>query len=163
MGGKIFKEIFIFILLVIVILFTLSMIFYDFFHNTQELPEIKEYIADSNVKATLQEIDANSEERDSSDSLLKSYEIVNADLKNYQSEGSYDKGKAHPFEDYKKRASMEYESDVGSVTDEENSSDKTTTSTNTNKTNSNTTTSKTSNSTNTTSTQGTLFEEPNSK
>lgn len=174
MGGKIFKELIIFVLLVLVVLFTLSMVFYDFFHNTQELPKIKEYIADSNVKATLQEIDANNEEKDESESLLKSYEIVNADLKIYQSDGSYDKGNANPFGGYQTRASMEYEAGIGKQ--EENDDGNTTTtktssttsSTKTSTTTTNTTSTKSSSSTtttttNTSSTQGTLFEEPNSK
>lgn len=168
--GKVFKEIFIFLLLIAVIICTLCMIFYDFFDNTQELPKVKEYIADSNVKATLQEIDANNEERGDSDSLLKSYEIVKADLKIYQVDGSYEKGNANPFEAYKTRARKEFEKGTGYVevkdddttnstakTDDDD--DKTTTTTNTNKTSSSTTTS----TTNSSSTQGTLFEEPNSK
>lgn len=166
--GKVFKEIFIFLLLIAVIICTLCMIFYDFFDNTQELPKVKEYIADSNVKSTLQEIDANNEEKDDSDSLLKSYEIVKADLKIYQTDGSYQKGNANPFEAYETRAKKEYEKGVGIVDKEDDDvtnsttktdDDKTTTTTNTNKTSSSTTTS----TTNSSSTQGTLFEEPNSK
>lgn len=162
MGKKIFREIFIFILILLVVGFTLSMIFYDFFHNTQELPKIKEYIADSNVKATLQEIDADNEERDESESLLKSYEIVNADLKIYQSDGSYDKGKQHPFEEYKTRASIEYSE--GTLTeDDDDDTTTTTTKTSSSNTSSTTNTTTTTTTTNTSSTQGTLFEEKNSK
>lgn len=167
MGKKIFKEIFIFILVILVVGFTISMIFYDFFHNTQELPKLKEYIADSNVRATLQEIEAESEEREDGESLLKSYEIVKADLKNYQTGGSYDKGKQHPFKEYETRAHKEYatgtssdENTVGNTTSttKNNTTTSSSTTANTTKTNSTTTTTSSSS-----STQGTLFEKENSK
>lgn len=158
--GRILKEIFILLLLGAVILFTLSMIFYDFFDSTQELPEIREYVADSIVKTTIQEIEMNLDTSTSSDSLLKSYEIVSADLKNYTTKKSYQKGKANPFVEYK----TEVQTTTSSGTT--NNSVNTTTTTNTNKnTNNNTTNNNTinTNTTNTSTNQGTFFEKPNSK
>ena len=148
--GRILKEIFILLLLGAVILFTLSMIFYDFFDSTQELPEIREYVADSIVKTTIQEIEMNLDTSTSSDSLLKSYEIVSADLKNYTTKKSYQKGKANPFVEYK----TEVQTTTSSGTTNNSVNNNTTTNTNKNTNN---------NTTNTSTNQGTFFEKPNSK
>lgn len=148
MGKGIIKEIFILILLIAVIFVTLSILFYDFFHNTQELPEIREYVADSNTKSTIQEIKENSEDTNDGESLLKSYEIVSADLKNYASKKSYEKGKVNPFSEYPKDyENIEVKNEVSNTT-----SDSTT----------GTNTSGGNNSTNS-SNQGSFFEKPNSK
>lgn len=145
--GRIFKEIFILLLLGLIILFTLSMLFYDFFHSTQELPEIKEYIADSNVKSTIQEIELNLENvENGGDSLLKSYEIVSADLKKYVSKKSYQQGKANPFVEY---STTEPTTNASGTTNDTQSTNNTNTNENKNS--------------NTNSNQGVFFEKSNSK
>ena len=95
-----------------------------------------------------------------SDSLLKSYEIVSADLKNYTTKKSYQKGKANPFVEYK----TEVQTTTSSGTTNNSVNNNTTTNTNKN-TNNNTTNNNTinTNTTNTSTNQGTFFEKPNSK
>lgn len=148
---KIFKELFILILLTAVIFFTLSMVFYDFFHNSQELPQKREYVADGTTKATIQEIDLTSGDNGGSDSLLKSYEIVAADLKNYEAKDVYEKGKVNPFMDYPTEQITVNETQTNSGT-----TDNTAANSSSQNTTQNTTT-------NTSTNQGTFFEEPNSK
>ena len=107
MGRSIVKEIFIGALLLMVIMFTLGIVLYEYIPTNQAIPEPVQYSADSSVTQTLQEIAVSAETDGMSDSelgetqsLLKSYSIGASDLKNYASKKSYESGKVDPFAEY---------------------------------------------------------------
>ena len=84
MGKIAIKEIFILVLLLIVILFVMGVMFYDYIPSNKVVPEPIEYAADSKVTATLQEIAATTDENVDGEfaddgSLLKSYSIGTSD------------------------------------------------------------------------------------
>ena len=100
MNSKILKELFIILLLIIVIMFAFSILFYDCISADNEKISSIEYIVDTEVNKTLKEIQQNSGvdiESESSDYLLKSYSINKEDLTIYASENSYESGKTDPF------------------------------------------------------------------
>lgn len=107
MGKSIVKEIFIGALLLMVIMFTLGIVLYEYIPTNQAIPEPVQYSADSSVTQTLQEIAADAEaegiedtETSGAQSLLKSYSIGASDLKSYASKKSYESGKVDPFAEY---------------------------------------------------------------
>ena len=85
----ILKEGFIFVLLTIVVIFLLMILLSDFV-PTQESAQSVQYTAESNVKATLEEVDAMVGEDEDIDSLLKSYTVDESDLKIYETAKSKD-------------------------------------------------------------------------
>ena len=152
MGSKISKEIFIIVLLLIVVLFTIWILFYEFMPSNDEKLSSIEYLQSDDVKATLAEIQANTgvdSSNDNTNSLLKSYSINKDDLSGYQSENYYESGKKDPFAEYSERV----EDEVVSVTNVSKEPENTTTETSntlTSNNNSNTNTSSTAKPTNTT-------------
>lgn len=103
MNTKLIKEIFIYILLFMVIIFTIGLLFYDCIPQNSESIESVQYAADKEVAEALQQIKANSglnATEDSKDSLLKSYSIGKEDLSEFASENYYESGKKDPFAEY---------------------------------------------------------------
>lgn len=146
--GNFVKEVFIFALLFMVIMFTLGILLYDYIPTSKSIPEPIEYTADSSVTATLQEI-AEVKNAGSSSNINTavepewSYSVTSSDLATYASKKSYTSGKTDPFAEYIEETTE----------NEETSTDNTTTTTNT-------TTSSTNSSSSTT---GTYFESSSSK
>lgn len=102
--GKIVKEIFIILLLLIVVGFTIGILFYEFIPSENENISSVEYTQSEKVLATLSEIQDNSNVEDSTDdnknSLLKSYSINKSDSNEGKSDNSYESGKKDPFAEY---------------------------------------------------------------
>lgn len=103
MNNKILRESLIIFLLVLVIMFTLGILFYDYIPTTKEEIGSVEYITDENVEQVLDEIQTNSGidiKSDVIDSPLKSYTITAEELNVYASENYYESGKKDPFAEY---------------------------------------------------------------
>lgn len=100
MKSKILKEVFIIILLVIVIVFTLGILFYDSISIGSKPVSSVQYEASSEVEEVLNEIQESSgTDINEKDSLLKSYTINKDDLNVYANENYYESGKKDPFAD----------------------------------------------------------------
>lgn len=100
MNSKVLKELFIIILLLMVILFVLGILFYDYIPKGNELINSPKYVADEDVLSTIDEIKANSGDNiteEKNNSLIKSYSIDKNDLTEYASDKSYESGKKDPF------------------------------------------------------------------
>lgn len=98
MKSKILKEVFIIILLVIVIVFTLGILFYDSISIGSKPVFSVQYEASSEVEKVLNEIQESSgTDINEKDSLLKSYTINKDDLNVYANENYYESGKKDPF------------------------------------------------------------------
>lgn len=98
MKSKILKEVFIIILLVIVIVFTLGILFYDSISIGSKPVSSVQYEASSEVEKVLNEIQESSgTDINEKDSLLKSYTINKDDLNVYANENYYESGKKDPF------------------------------------------------------------------
>ena len=111
MGSKIAKEIFIIVLLLIVVLFTIGILFYEFIPSKNENISSSKYTPTDKVVATLAEIQENGgidySKGDNTNSLLKSYSINKSDLSGYQSENYYESGKKDPFAEYSESVAEE--------------------------------------------------------
>ena len=100
MNNKILRESLIIFLLIIVIMFTLGILFYDYIPTTKEEISSVEYVTDANVEQVLDEIQTNSGidiKSEITDSPLKSYTITASDLKSFAKDKTYDEGRADPF------------------------------------------------------------------
>lgn len=100
MSNKMFKEIIIIFLLIVVIIFTMRILFYD--SITEDVDDIIEaqYATSDTVEEVLKEIKENGGNEvkpNTSDSLLKSYSITADDLTGFASDKYYESGKKDPF------------------------------------------------------------------
>jgi hypothetical protein len=146
------KELFIMALLLMIVVFMVGIIFYEYMPNNKTVPEPISYSTEASTTAVLQEIAATSTSSTGSSSstetqsVIKSYSIGAKELTTAESKQSYTSGKTDPFAEY-------VETTTNTTTDGN------TTSTNDGTTNStNSTTGKTTN-----SSTGTFFEKSNSK
>lgn len=166
------KELFIGVLLLMVVVFTLGILFYDSMPNNKATPTSITYTADTAVTTTIQQISeekANSTSNSSSSSdssglnigsVIASYSIGSTDLSTYAQRKTYESGKVDPFEDYKEETNTD-----GNTTGDNNNS------TGNNSSNSNGNSSSNSNNGNSNnngsskndSSTGKLFENKNSK
>lgn len=140
------KELFIMALLIMIVVFMVGIIFYEYMPNNKTVPEPITYSTSSTTTAVLQEIAASASDTSSSDSMetqsiIKSYSIGTKELSTAASKQSYTSGKTDPFAEY-----------TG-----------TTNTTNGNTTGTNTTTNTTQGSISNSSSTGTFFEKSNSK
>ncbi len=108
------KELFIGVMLLMIVVFTLGIIFYDSMPNNKLAPTSITYTADATVTSTIQQIaeeKSNSSNNSSSSSdsnssgidfgsVIASYSIGSTDLSIYESRKNYESGKSDPFEDY---------------------------------------------------------------
>lgn len=142
------KELFIMALLIMIVVFMVGIIFYEYMPNNKTVPEPITYSTASTTTAVLQEIAATASDTSSSSdsietqSIIKSYSIGTKELSTAASKQSYTSGKTDPFAEY-----------TGTTN---------TTNGNTTDTNTTTTTTTQGNSSNSSST-GTFFEKSNSK
>lgn len=123
------KELFIGILLLMVVVFTLGILFYDSMPNNKATPTSITYTADTAVTTTIQQISeekANSTSNSSSSSdssglnigsVIASYSIGSTDLSTYAQRKTYESGKVDPFEDYKEETNTD-----GNTTGDNNNS-----------------------------------------
>lgn len=99
------KELFIMALLLMIVVFMIGMIFYQYMPNNKTVPEPVTYTADSTTTAVLQEIavlSSESEEGSSEpESIIKSYSIGAKELSTAAARKSYTSGKTDPFAEYK--------------------------------------------------------------
>lgn len=137
------KEIFIIALLLMIVVFMIGMIFYEYMPNNKTIPEPITYVADSTTTSVLQEISTSSDTtatNSETQSVIKSYSIGTKELSTAASKQSYTSGKTNPFAKYETAPSTDAENN------KQNTSNNATTST-----------TKDANST------GTFFESKNSK
>ena len=117
---KVVKEVFISVLLLMVIIFTLGILFYDSMPNNKSNPTSITYTADATVTSTIQEISADtttsntigtSTEEDSMDigSIIASYSIGSSELSTYAARNTYSSGKVDPFAAYEEKTEEESE------------------------------------------------------
>lgn len=92
MTKRIIKEIFIAILILIAIVLAIGVVFYDYIPNNKVIPVVEAYQTPKEVKNELEEEIVKEEEK-----VLVTYEITANDLKQFEKQGDYDKGKANPF------------------------------------------------------------------
>lgn len=100
MSNKIFKEAIIIFLLIVVIVFTMGILFYD--SITEDVDDIiqAQYATSEVTAEVLKEIkekDGNEVKPNTSDSLLKSYSITAEDLTGFATDKYYESGKKDPF------------------------------------------------------------------
>ena len=96
------KELFIMALLLMVVVFMIGMVFYQYMPNNKTVPEPITYSADSSTTSVLQEISASdSYSTDSNDSsvqdVIKSYSIGTTELTTAAAKQTYVSGKTDPF------------------------------------------------------------------
>lgn len=100
MSNKIFKEGIIIFLLIVVIVFTMGILFYDLI--TEDVDDIvqTQYATIETVEEVLKDIDEKGGQEakpNTSDSLLKSYSITADDLTGFVADKYYESGKKDPF------------------------------------------------------------------
>ena len=140
------KELFIMALLIMIVVFMVGIIFYEYMPNNKTVPEPITYSTSSTTTAVLQEIASSASDTSSSDSMetqsiIKSYSIGTKELSTAASKQSYTSGKTDPFAEYTGTSNT----------------------TNGNTTGTNTATNTTQGSTSNSSSTGTFFEKSNSK
>lgn len=98
------KEIFIIALLLMIVVFMIGMIFYEYMPNNKTVPEPIAYVSDSSTTAILQQISAESADTETgkteTQSVIKSYSIGSKELSTAASKQSYTSGKTNPFAEY---------------------------------------------------------------
>jgi hypothetical protein len=155
------KELFIMALLLMIVVFMVGIIFYEYMPNNKTVPEPEMYSTDASTTAVLQEIAAISTTSNSTSetqSVIKSYSIGAKELSTAESKQSYTSGKTDPFAEYVAPATNE----ISNTTADGN----TTSSNGTTNTTGNTSTTGSSSSnknSSSSSTTGTFFEKSNSK
>lgn len=92
MSKVIFREIIISLLVCLAVLLCLSALFYRFIPNNKVLPEKVTYQATEDIKNEI-----NSDVQDSTDAIIKTYEITASDLEGFERTDQYKPGKANPF------------------------------------------------------------------
>ena len=99
------KELFIMALLLMIVVFMIGMVFYEYMPNNKTIPEPITYTADSSTTAVLQEIaTVTSQTHGGSsevESVIKSYSIGTKELSTAASKQVYTSGKTDPFAVYK--------------------------------------------------------------
>ena len=96
MAKTVIKEIFIFLLLLLVVALVLGIMFYDYIPNNKTEPTaLKQYELAPEAQEELNETMSRS-----SENIVKTYYIDSSDLSAYASTKDYNKGKVNPFEDY---------------------------------------------------------------
>ncbi len=97
MTNKLAKELLIIVLLFAVLIFTISILFYDCFPFSEDRVKSIEYQADEKVKATMSEVEEKSViSEDEPNKTLKTYTVDKADLTVYSGE-EVEAGKKDPF------------------------------------------------------------------
>lgn len=98
------KELFIMALLLMIVVFMIGMVFYEYMPNNKVVPEPITYSADSSTTAVLQEIATVSSDTSTGsyevESVIKSYSIGTKELSTAASKQSYTSGKTDPFAFY---------------------------------------------------------------
>ncbi len=147
------KEMFIMALLIMIVVFMVGIIFYDYMPNNKIVPEPITYQADSSTTSVLQEIASTTigddTETQEKQSIIKSYSIGSKELSTAASKNSYTSGKTDPFAEYKEPVTNTVDEN-GNVIANPSTNTVTNTTTNNGATSQNSTT-------------GTFFEKPNSK
>lgn len=92
MGKTIIREIIISLLVCLAVIILLSVMFYNFIPNNKVLPEKVTYQASEEIKS-----EVNSEVDNSSDLIIKTYEITASDLEGFEKTDQYNPGRANPF------------------------------------------------------------------
>ncbi len=146
---KLSKELFIMALLLMIIVFMIGMIFYNYMPNNKTVPAPVSYKADSQTTVVLQEISSSSAGTDTDSSggvqsIIKSYSIGAKELSTAASKQSYTSGKTDPFAEYKETETNTADGNTTGNTTSNNKVPSTSSNKNTNST-------------------GTFFEKPNSK
>lgn len=97
MTNKLAKELLIIVLLFAVLIFTISILFYDCLPFSEDRVKSIEYQADEKVKATMSEVEEKSIiSEDEPNKTLKTYTVDKADLTVYSGE-EVEAGKKDPF------------------------------------------------------------------
>lgn len=97
MAKTIFKEIIIFLLLLVAIILILGILFYDYVPTSKTVPTLlKSYELSNEVEAELEDTIT----AQKSQNIVKTYSIDQSDLSVYKSSKNYNNGKVNPFEDY---------------------------------------------------------------
>ena len=96
MAKSIFKEIIIFLLLLVAIALILGILFYNYIPSNKTVPvALKQYELSEEAKEELKETMSQT-----SENIVKTYSIGDTDLSVYETNKDYNKGKVNPFEDY---------------------------------------------------------------
>ena len=104
------KELFIGVMLLMIVVFTLGIIFYDSMPNNKLAPTSITYTADATVTSTIQQISEEKSKNNTTSSsntssgidfgsVIASYSIGSTDLSIYESRKNYESGKTDPFEE----------------------------------------------------------------
>ena len=116
--GTVAKELFIMALLLMIVVFMIGMVFYEYMPNNKTVPEPIAYTTDSSTAAVLQEISADATQSGTStdlstQSIIKSYSIGAKELSTAASKQSYTSGKTDPFAEYKEPTNTNTNSATG--------------------------------------------------
>ena len=116
MAKTVIKEIFIFLLLLLVIALVLGIMFYDYIPNNKTVPTaLKQYELAPEAQEELNETMSRS-----SENIVKTYYIDSSDLSVYASTKDYNKGKVNPFEDYTTESTTNTTSNTNKTTNTKN-------------------------------------------
>ena len=131
--AKVIKEIIIMLLICLLTMFIFAIALYKFIPNKKAIPEIQEYVADSDIKDLLEDDIKN---RSSDENIILTYEVTKNDLAGYQKTYTYVPGKANPFapvsEDPETNATTNTTNTTGGSSTSSNTSTTTNSSTSTN-------------------------------
>lgn len=96
MAKSIFKEVIIFLLLLVAIALILGILFYNYIPSNKTVPvALKQYQLSEEAQEELKETMSQT-----SENIVKTYSIGDTDLSVYETTKDYNKGKVNPFEDY---------------------------------------------------------------
>lgn len=90
MNIKLFREILIIILLILVVVFALGVLFYDCIATDVSDIESIQYVTSADISKIL-------DNESNDESIYKTYKITENDIKKYSTDQSYDTGKKDPF------------------------------------------------------------------
>ena len=93
---KVFKEIVVSILILIIILITMGIVLYDKLPTLKKIPKAQEYSKSLEAEQVLEEV-INQEE---TKTALKTYRMNKAEINALSSNRRFEKGKSNPFADY---------------------------------------------------------------
>lgn len=93
---KIFKEIVLTILILIIILVTMGIVLYDKLPALKKIPKAQEYSKSLEAEQVLEEVISQEETK----TAIKTYRMNKAEINALSSNRRFEKGKSNPFADY---------------------------------------------------------------
>lgn len=107
---KIFKEIVVSILILIIILITMGIILYDKLPALKKIPKAQEYSKSLEAEKILEEVI----NQDETKTAIKTYRMNKAEINALSNNRRFEKGKSNPFANYSSESTGDSDSSSGS-------------------------------------------------